>query len=755
MIRNRLIILLGAILISSSAIWSQEDFYAIDHIPEVRIYFTQDNWDELLDSLYIIGSEARLGGDVSIDGVVYPKIGVRYKGYSSYSSNRDKNPFNIDLDYALPDQNHQGYKKIKLSNVIQDPSFVREALSYEISRQYMPASKANFANVYVNDTLIGLYTNVEAVNSDFLENHFGESENTFLKCNPETVNLNGENSNLSNSPGTDLSSYYSLYDMKSTGEMDWQNLYELIDVLNNDPANIEEILNVDRTLWMHALNYVLINFDSYIGYAQNYYLYQTDDGKFQPILWDMNMSFASYRLTDASDHWDGFSIGEAKTIDPLQHLNSFSVQPRPLIRNILENDRYKKMYLAHIKTIVEEQITSNDCYSKGQYFQSIIDQSVQNDTNKFYTYTQFQENIDSTVTDLVDYPGIKDLMDGRANYLLSYPGMDDSPTISSVYEVSPSGKAHSDLWITATVQSPLNATVYIAYRESKGEQFQFVEMSDDGLNGDGSANDNVYGFCFSDPSFRMQYYIYVENDSIGAFYPARAAYEFITVGIAPTTEDVVVNEIMMENLILTDNNDEYEPWIELHNASLADIPTIFLKLVSQSSGEEWGLLGDEIQAGGYRLLWLDGESDQGENHCGFKPSYGDTLSLQYIDGTEIESFVLDSYDGVTSYGRWPNGNGSFRELIPTPEYENGYEDTPILDDELFVYPNPASDVLSIRLNQEAAEVQIYTMDGRMVKSMKISSKSSRIFLDEIASGVYMLVAKGENFNQSERIIIKK
>ena len=74
----------------------------------------------------------------------------------------------------------------------QDPSFVREVLSYEIARKYMPASKANYANVYVNDTLIGLYTNVESVGGEFLEGHYNSSDNPFIKGNPETLNLFGE-----------------------------------------------------------------------------------------------------------------------------------------------------------------------------------------------------------------------------------------------------------------------------------------------------------------------------------------------------------------------------------------------------------------------------------------------------------------------------------------------------------------------------------------------------------------------------------
>ena len=53
---------------------------------------------------------------------MYDSVGVRYKGFSSVSVNRVKNPFNIKLDYIIEGQDHQGIDKIKLSNVISDPS---------------------------------------------------------------------------------------------------------------------------------------------------------------------------------------------------------------------------------------------------------------------------------------------------------------------------------------------------------------------------------------------------------------------------------------------------------------------------------------------------------------------------------------------------------------------------------------------------------------------------------------------------------
>ena len=181
----------------------------------------------------------------------------------------------------------------------------------------MPAPEANYVNLYVNDTLIGLYVNVEAINKDFLLKHFDHKSGPFFKCNPENldIQIGAENSNLSNTHCNDSSYYYNYYDLKSN--YGWSDLYNLIDTLNNYPDSIESLINLDRVLWMHAFNYSLINFDSYIGYSQNYYLYKDQTKRFNPVVWDLNMSFGGFRLTDASQlYFSGFSIIKAKNMHP-------------------------------------------------------------------------------------------------------------------------------------------------------------------------------------------------------------------------------------------------------------------------------------------------------------------------------------------------------------------------------------------------------------------------------------------------------
>lgn len=735
---------------------AQSDFYAIDHVPEIRLQFTQSNWDDILDSLYLLGEDFRLGADCTIDGIAYNKVGVRYKGFSSYSSGRNKNPLNIDLDYAFSEQAHQGFHKVKLSNVIQDPSFVREVLSYEVARKYMPASKANYANVYINDALIGLYTNVEAVNGKFLDEHFGASNTTFVKGNPETIDLNGENANLGTSPGTETYNYHSLYNMKSTGSNDWGNLYEFIDVLNTDPNSVESLLNVDRTLWMHAFNYSVINFDSYIGYAQNYYLFQDINGQFNPILWDLNMSFASYRLTDASDNWDGFTIAEAKTIDPLQHLNSFSVQPRPLITNVIQNPMYERMYIAHLTTIIEENFDNGLFETRGTYFQSVIDASVQADTNKFYTYADFIENLDSTVSDLVDYPGIVDLMEDRSDYVLSYPGYQYRPEFVNVNVVNPSTIAGDDLWITADLIGMVS-NVYLAYRFAETEVFSVVQMNDDGLHQDAGSADNLFGAKIESASNLVQYYIYAENDSSGRFAPERAAYEFYEHVSPIRVQDVVINEVMSANAILFDENDEYDDWLELYNTTDYSISLNDLYLSNDPANlTKWALPSVLLDSDRYAQIWLD-DSTQGIYHANFDlDDSGDSLWLSYSNGTVIDSIVLGQQYNTTSFGRYPNGTGGFVEMVPSPLEFNGDQIFAIVSDEVFIFPNPTSDAFNIKTNKDVDyNIDLYSIHGRKIMESRTLEGNGQITIDSsnLANGIYLVHVSYNEESTTKKIMI--
>jgi len=742
-------------MIGSKSLFAQTDFYHVDTIHEIKLYFYEADWDHVLDSLYVDGMKERTLCSIQIDGVLYDNVGIRYKGFSSVSINRTKNPFNIKLDYIINGQNHQGIDKLKLGNVIQDPSFVREVLTYEIARKYMPASKANFANVYINDTLWGLYTSIEAVNKDFVSKHFGSRNNAFFKCDPENLDLYGENANLGNSPGTDSSDYYTLYDMES--DNGWTQLYNLIDTLNNHPEDIQQILNVDRTLWMHALNYTLVNFDSYIGYSQNYYLYQDDNGRFNPVIWDLNMSFASFRLADASEFYDGFTIQEAFTLDPLTHYNSFSVYERPLLRNLLENDRNRRMYIAHIRTIVEENITNQEYENRAIDIRANIDTSVQNDTNKFYSYQDFIDNLDNTVSDLIDYPGITELMENREQYLSTYPGFQGAPDIDSIQHLPEPVFLYDDLYITAKIENA--SSVYLFYRFSSNGVFQEVEMLDNGLLNDGASGDGTYGGMILVNGNTIQYYIYAENDSAGRFSPERAAYEFYTIQSQIQPGDLVINELGANNTMIPDQDGEYEDWIELYNPGLSDISTSGLFLSDNSNiPAKWPLPDVIIPADGYLVIWADEDSQQNGYHANFRlSSLGEEVILAYGDSTIIDSVSFGVQTANASYGRYPNGIGDFTALIPTIGANNDYADVDekFVENQFSCFPNPFGNRIVIKHQlSKKSTLELIDISGRLLMRQSILKDETSIVLNtsSLAKGVYFIKLYNTDYIESIKII---
>ena len=720
-------------------VWSQTNFYAVDSLREIRISFYASDWDYQLDSFYVIGDNDRILADIEIDGDYYDSVGVRYKGFSSVSVNRIKNPFNIKLDYIIDGQDHKGVDKLKLSNVIQDPSFIREVLTYEIAADYLPSAKANYANLYINDTLWGLYTNVQAVNKDFLNDHFGNKYNPFFKCNPENLNVSpgGENANLSDTHGTDSTDYYPYYDMKS--DYGWEALYHLIDTLNNHADSIEKVLNVDRTLWMHALNYTLINFDSYIGYGQNYYVYKDETGQFNPILWDLNMSFGSFRLTDASSiYFNGFDISQAQNMDPLTHHNQISIAPRPLLRNLFLSERNRKMYLAHIRTIVQEHFANQDYYIRGQYLQNLIDSSVQNDTNKFYTYSDFTTNLTNQVALVTgDCPGITQLMDARTTYLSNYTGYSGEPIISNITHSPQNFNLGDDVWITADIADASEAL--LTFRFGQNMAFKKIAMFDDGNHNDGLANDGLFGAKISNTANTIDYYLYADNDSAGVFSPVRAAYEFYSLQSQLQVGDVVINEVMSNNIsAVTDNSGKYEDWIELYNTTNSPASTAGLFLTDTLDLlHKWELPNYLIPAGGYAIVWADEDGGQGDLHANFKLSnFGEQLILTNTDSVVIDSITYLPQADDIAFARSPNGSGPFIMQVPTFKANNDFINAVQEDvEKVKIYPNPFKDVLLLNSKQQ---VEVRDILGQLIFS---AESTNRISTSNWGSGIYFISLK--------------
>lgn len=717
-----------------------QSFYDINAIQDIRITFFQNNWDDLLDSLKKTPDEPYLlAKSVEINGEVFDSVGVKYKGYSSYDTSNLKNPLHIELDYVRKGQNYQGIKDIKLANGYSDPTFVRETMSYEILRKYMAAPLANYAKVWANGEYRGLYTNVESINKRFLRKHFHtDGNNPFFKCNPtDVVGTNGHSDLKYESP--DSADYFMRYEIKS--DNGWAELLTLMDTLTNYPWKVRNVLDVDRALWMLVFNNVFVNLDSYTGaFAQNYYLYEDKNDRWLPIVWDLNMSFGSFPLLNGSTL---LTIPQMKQLDPLAKADD---DFRPLIKSLLEDPLYKRMYLAHMRTMLQENFSSSAYKTRALQLQALIDDAVQSDDYKFYSYDNFLKNIDETVSapgGFGDVPGIADLMNNRYNYLINNPNLSASPpVISNVQDFQ-----DDEIAVLAKVQ---NATsVILNYRFDSSDVFAALPMYDDGHHDDGPAGDGKYGQEFPYGGLQMQFYIYAENANAGAFSPARAEYEFYSANLTPPNPnvgDIVINEFLAKNVNgETDEAGQHEDWLELYNNDEIALSLNGIYLTDDSAKPDKWLfpLGTSIPAKGFLIVWLDEDPTQGPLHTNFKLNGdGEFLMISNGAGGVIDSLSFGPQMTDTTFGRYPNGTGAFTFMPRTFNAVNQLTVSapePNRDASLRIFPNPAVAALTIMSGYDLGRIELFDALGREVLQTEAGdSRTVRLDVSGAADGIYCL-----------------
>ncbi len=740
---------------------SAQNFYDRSTIQTIEIFFSATNWDAQLDNLASTTEGYLLADSVRINGTMFDSVGVKYKGNSSYNANNNKNPLHINLDYVHSKADYQGYTNIKLQNGYQDPSMIREVLSYAVLEQFMDCPKANFANVYINGSLRGLYSSAESINDKFNADHYYTETGAFFKCNP----VGGAGPGGAGiSPdlkylGQDSSLYANGYELQSNNG--WNKLRNLTDTLNNYPSQIEKILDVDRALWMLAFNNVLVNLDSYSGaFRQNYYLYYDLNNRFVPTVWDLNMSFSGF------PGGTGSGTVTPASLDPMSNSTSAN---HPLIVKMMANPLYKRMYMAHVRTLVKDIFESGQYLTTANTIRTTIDAAVQADPYKFYTYTQYQNSLTTAVSGGgggpgggSSTPGIQQLMTARvtyfntnANYVLV------APTISAYAVSNTTPNYGTTVAFTATCAN--ETSVYFGYRFDKQLKFNRVAMFDDGLHGDGAAGDHVFGVNLALNCTQVQYYIYAENANAGLFSPQRAEHEYHTLLInAPlaTNGQVLINEILADNSYLDDAYGESDDWIELYNTTNNALTVGGLYL----SDDIVNLTKFQIPAGtviapnSVLPIWTDDDADQLTGiHTNFKLS---TTGESVVLSNGVTPYDQVDYTAQTvnvAYARCNDG-GTFTLTQPTFAALNNCH-LSVNELEIFdvtVFPVPSATNFSIRSNeQDELTLKVFDLQGRIVHEGTAINGVTEINASQWNPGVYQLLLQSTNGTSKVIAVVKE
>ena len=138
------------------------------------------------------------------------------------------------------------------------------------------------------------------------------------------------------------------------------------------------------------------------------------------------------------------------------------------------------------------------------------------------------------------------------------------------------------------------------------------------------------------------------------------------------------------------------------------------------ASQDWTLVSNTV-SGSNRTIVATRANNTGDSDDHIFSASAGSLSVIYAKGSS------------TSYA-YHGGNRGFTTLSVTL----GIPENKLLSFEM--YPNPASDVLTVQLptGTEKAEVSVFDYTGRLVSSKTISSNDSTLDVQNISKGIYII-----------------
>ncbi len=189
----------GVMLLSISPASAEEmtidRLFRSDRVLEVKITVAEKDWNtirtqsrDFMSALDEARKEAPIEppytyveASVVIDGVEFPRVGLRKKGFIG-SQSRTRPSLKIKLDHLDPKGGVQGLNNLTFNNNRQDRSQVSQVMGYAFFNDAgAPASRCSFAHVTVNGNDLGIYSHVESVRKPMLKRAFGESKGTLFE----------------------------------------------------------------------------------------------------------------------------------------------------------------------------------------------------------------------------------------------------------------------------------------------------------------------------------------------------------------------------------------------------------------------------------------------------------------------------------------------------------------------------------------------------------------------------------------------
>lgn len=645
------------------------DLYDMGTVRDIYLQFSQSNWWAQLTANY--APEINIAANMTVDGVVYPNVGVRFRGNTSYTmlppqpqQGWEKKSFNIEMDWMVPSQDIYGYDHINLNNGFHDPLFLREPLTYYVMRQHGVGPKCNWVRLWLNGTYWGIYINAQQPNKDMMKEWFRSNDGNRYRCFPTSGGFsNGRCCYTVLSPNT-AASYLSAYQAKQGDGVDLMNMCTVLGAMTaaTPQSTLTNVFNVDAFYRYAAVMNVTTNTDSYLESGKDHFLYIDDvhgDGTTFPF--DLNEAMRG-----------------STSLSPTQYTTTTT---RPAFTKTLPlfadwTERYK----SHLRSVVDQTFNPTHLVPLAQQWHAMIAADVAADTKKIYPTTAFTQNLNSTVAVSGSgggtITGLIPFINSRYTFLNTHSYLSAArPTLGNL--------AHSPTLpnptqpITFTVAATNAASVNLWWRRVGA--FQKVAMFDDGQHGDGGAGDGTWGVAIAaqQPGSLVDYYVEAKTAGNAArFLPHTAELErncpHVQIDWQVAASPVVVNEFVAQNVTgAIDENGQHEDWVELYNTSNQTVDLSGKWLSDSLVVLKYQFpAGTTIAPNGVLRVWCDEDGTQGPLHANFKLSAGgEVVALYDASGLAIhDSIAFGPQQADVSTGRIVDG-GQPWVTLPAPTYQ--------------------------------------------------------------------------------------
>jgi spore coat protein CotH len=277
---------------SSAAAQSANDVFNSDVLHDVQLRVNARDWNTLkrnfqLDTYY--PAQFTWAGSTARD------VAIRSRGFGS--RNGAKPGLEIEFDRYRDGQRFAGLRSMTLDNHWQDPSMMRERISMLLFRRLgWPAPREAYARLWVNDEYVGLYSMVEDINEEFLEDHFGAGEDA-AAGRAFVYEYRWQFRYLFEDLGRKLDNYEEIFDAKINGHRSAADLFgpieEMIRTVNEASGDfasqVSAVLDVESVMTYLAIDTFLGDSDGFLGDfgVNNFYMVRLEGGRIDRFVpWD-------------------------------------------------------------------------------------------------------------------------------------------------------------------------------------------------------------------------------------------------------------------------------------------------------------------------------------------------------------------------------------------------------------------------------------------------------------------------------------